>query len=181
MWGGCKLGNTDFRGAKLNNTSFIGSILIGASLHGVDITGAAFDDANLTAADLSGAFFVKGDWTTATFKEAEMFGVNISQNILLECNLTACQKQFVFDGNVSKDILTFDGRRVKYLHTAVRQIDTQKSMANCKSQKTKEKLTKQLQNLLNTSCIQLETEKDIYKGTKDIENMYDELITLCNH
>ncbi len=178
---GVDLGNADLRAAKLNNASFIGSNLTGASLHGANITSAAFDKANLTAADLSNALFVKGVRTTAIFKEAEMFGVNISKNIILDGNLTACQKQYIFDGNVSKNILTFDGRRVKYLHTAIQQIDAQKPMANCKSQETKKKLTEQLQKLLNTSCTKLETEVTIYKVTKDIENIYNELITICNH
>ncbi|MCK5538605.1 MAG: pentapeptide repeat-containing protein, partial [Bacteroidales bacterium] len=109
--------NTDFRDTNLNNTSFMDCNLTGASLHNANITNAAFNKSDLMAADLSGALFIKvfieGNWTTPSFKEAKMFGMNISKNLLLDdINLTTSQKKFIFDGNVSKEYLTFDGRRV---------------------------------------------------------------------
>ncbi len=110
-----------------------------------------------------------------------MFGVNISKNILLDGNLTACQKQFIFDGNVSKKkYLTFDERRVKYLHTIIQQIDAQEPMSNCKiyqSQESRKKPVKQLRGTLMESCGHLRP-KDFYIAEKR-EKIYDELMSVC--
>ena len=183
--GRAELGNADFRGADLRNTDFKRANLMGASFHNANITSANFKEANLTATDLSGVHFVKvlvmKFWTHPSFKEAKMFGVNISKNKLQDINLTDCQKQFIIDDNISKDILTFDGRRVKYLDTAIRQINAQKPKMNCELQETNEKLIRELKNLRNTSCIYLKTEASKYRGKKEIENIYQELITICNH
>ena len=184
-FGGAKLGNADFRGAELRSADFRGANLTGTSFHDANITSANFNKANLTAADLSGVHFVKvffmEAWTSPSFRGANMFSVNIFKNKLQDINLTDCQKQFIIDDNISKDILTFDGRRVKYLDTAIRQINAQKLKVNCESQETKEKLIGQLENLFNASCIHLKTEGSKYRGKKEIENIYQELITICNH
>ncbi len=174
--------NVDFRNSKLVNTDFSGINLTGTSFHNANVTSSSFYKADLTASDLSGIHFVKRDDSTIPyFRKAKMFGVNISKDKLQDINLTTCQKQFIFDVNVSEEHLTFDGRRVKYLHTVIQQIDAQKPMTNCKSQEeTQEKLIK-LQDILNTSCKHLKNEASIYGIREDIKNIYNELMRICSH
>jgi len=175
------LQNVDFRNADLSMTNFIDANLTGDSLHDANITSASFDKADLTAADLSGIIFVKGDWTTPSFKETKMFGVNISKSKLQDINLTACQKQFTFDINVSDEYLTFYGRRVKYLNTIIHKINAKEPMTHCKSQNEILASIDKLQDILKTSCKHLKDEAFKYRIRKDIEKIYNELITICKY
>ncbi len=177
QFGGSNAGNVDFRGSKLVGANFYDANLTGTSFHNANITSANFYKAALTAADLSGILFVKGDWTAPSFKETEMFGVNISKEKLQDINLTTKQEQFIFDINVSKEYLTFNARRVKYLDKIIWKIKQNLKTSGKSLEETREELTK-LQNILNTSCKYLKNEELKYRDTKSI---YYELLTICNY
>ena len=185
------LTGASFNGCDLTDANLAGANLTDASLINTNLTGVNLTGANLTGADLWGTIFNKGDKKIPhpSFKGTRMFGVNISRDKLQDFNLSDNQKRFIIDVNVSKEYLTFHGRRIKYLNKGIEYINkTLKAMPNYKSQE--ENLT-QLQEILKASCKCFKKEEtECFKNEKSIyiddpnkkhKKIYKELLDICKN